>query len=207
MNGVTLPPQVSVHKDRIAGQWVYTFRHSELGRLGRIVLQARSDGNTQLNCELAGEPDDPMTAKRAAIFKPLSLEITEKAQMVTGGPPRNRVLEEPVSPSTLHQIATKHMTCEKCDADVAFLIFADRARNVGELEDYARMMHSKVVELDVPTWVIGEPVGNDPPPERPADIIKIWPEREPVRRLRPDEFNPMVDELIATHCRLRRKRK
>ena len=179
---------------------------TELGRLGRIVLQTRLDGNTQLNCELAGDPGDPMTEKRAAIFKPLSLEITGKAQMVTGGPPRNRVLEEPVSPSTLHRIATKHMTCEKCDADVAFLIFADDARSVGELEDYARMMHSKVVEIDVPTWVIGEPIGNDPPPERPAVILKIWPKREPVQRLRPDEFNPMVDDLVAKHCR-RRKRK
>ena len=148
-----------------------------------------------------------MTEKRAAIFKPLSLEITEKAQMVTGGPPRNRVLEEPVSPTTLHRIATKHMQCKMCDAHVAFLIFTDGARSVGELEDYARMMHSKIVALDVPTWVIGEPVGNDPPPERPANIIKVWPEREPVQRLRPDEFNPMIDELVATHCRRRKKRK
>ena len=30
--------------------------------------------NTQVNCEIALEPDDPMTEKRAAIIKPLTLE-------------------------------------------------------------------------------------------------------------------------------------
>ena len=61
------------------------------------------------------------------------------------------------------------------------------------IEDHARLMFPQVREMDVPTWGIGEPVGNDPLPERPADILKIWPEREPVQRLRPDEFNPVID--------------
>ena len=33
-----------------------------------------------------------------------------------------------------------------------------------------------------------------------GDILKIWPEREPVRRLRQDEFNPVLDELMTKHC-------
>ena len=45
---------------------------------------------------------------------------------------------------------------------------------------HARLMFPQVREMDVPTCVIGEPVGNDPLPERPADILEIWPEREPV---------------------------
>ena len=61
------------------------------------------------------------------------------------------------------------------------------------IEDYARLMFPQVREMDIPTWVIGEPVGDDPLSERPADILKIWPERELVQRLRPDEFNPVID--------------
>ena len=62
------------------------------------------------------------------------------------------------------------------------------------------MMYPKVAELDVPTWVISEAVGREPLPERPADILKIWPERERVQRLRPAEFNPQLDVLMTTHC-------
>jgi hypothetical protein len=35
---------------------------------------------------------------------------------------------------------------------------------------------------------------------RPADILKIWPEREAMQRLRPDEFNPVLDDLAWAHC-------
>ena len=60
MSGFQLPPKVSVRKERIGGQWVYKFRHEEMGQLGRIVLQSRADGNTQANCELAGDHEEPM---------------------------------------------------------------------------------------------------------------------------------------------------
>ena len=59
---------------------------------------------------------------------------------------------------------------------------------------------TRLVELDVPTWAVGPSVGGGPPAERPADILKVWPEREPVRRLRPEEFNPILEKLATTHC-------
>jgi len=42
------------------------FRHTQLGNLGRIVLQGRPDGRTHVTCEVAGDAGDPMTEKRAA---------------------------------------------------------------------------------------------------------------------------------------------
>jgi hypothetical protein len=36
--------------------------------------------------------------------------------------------------------------------------------------------------------------------DRPADILPVWPERAPIRRLRPAEFNAMLDRLAAGHC-------
>jgi hypothetical protein len=82
---------------------------------------------------------------------------------------------------------------------VALLIFADEAINQGGLEDYARLMYGQVKTLNVPTWVIGPPTGNDL--DEPADILKIWPEREMIQRLGPEEFNPLLDPLIQGHCR------
>lgn len=49
--------------------------------------------------------------------------------------------------------------------------------------------------------VIGPPLGEGPLLERPADVLKIWPDREPVRRLRPAEFNPIIQELARTQPR------
>ncbi len=158
-----------------------------------------------MNCEIAGEPDDPMTEKRAAIIKPLTLELIDKLHAATGGQPEDRSLEPPVTPrNAIHRIASKHMQCEKCDAIVALLIFAEGARTLADLEDHARLMYQTVADLDVPTWVIGEPLGSDPLPERPADSLKIWPSREPMQRLCSAEFNPMIDELTKSHCRLKR---
>lgn len=200
-SGINLPPEVSFRKERIAGQWVYSFRHEQLGELGRIVLQGTPNGLTQMNFDITGDLDDPMTKKRMAIFKPLAHELAEKFEEAVGGPVQNATIEpRVVPPSSMQQVTCEHVRCETCQADVAFLIFAEGNGTLGELEDYARMAFSKVKELNVPTWVIGEPVGSEPLPERPANILKIWPEREPVQRMRPDDFNPLLDELLNLHC-------
>ena len=83
--GFHLPPDVSFRKERLSYGWAYVFRHTQLGNLGRLVLQGRPDGRTHLTGEVAGDPADPMTAKRAAIFKPLGLELAQKFDRATGG--------------------------------------------------------------------------------------------------------------------------
>ena len=47
------------------------FRHWGMGVLGRIRFQERPIGGSNLTCETAGDPADPMTAQRAALFEPL----------------------------------------------------------------------------------------------------------------------------------------
>ena len=64
-----MPPEVSFRKERLAGNWVYVFRHVQLGTLGRIVLQRRPDGNTQVSCEVVGNPEDPMSPDCRAVWK------------------------------------------------------------------------------------------------------------------------------------------
>ena len=94
------------------------------------------------------------------------------------------------------------MQCQTCGAVVALLIFADEATDPSGLEDYARLMYAKVVELQVPTWVIGPPLSQAQPPlDQPALTLKIWPVREPVCSVSPNEFNPLLVTLMTTHCR------
>jgi hypothetical protein len=206
-----LPPDVSFRKERLSIGWAYVFRHKELGNLGRIVLQGRPDGRTHVMCEVAGDPDDPMTDKRAEIFKPLGTELARQLDIATGGTGEDRWETPPPRPSEpLQRVATKLMQCETCDAFVALLIFAEDAADRGGLEDYARLMYPKVVELKLPTWVIGPPVDREPSPDSPvalapdcigADILQIWPERKDMGQLRPDEFNAIIKVLATTHCR------
>ena len=58
--------------------------------------------------------------------------------------------------------------------------------------------YPQVVEHQVQTWVIA-------PPEHQgwdaaAQLKKIWPEREPICRLTPDEFNQGLDRVLTKHC-------
>ena len=201
-SGLTLPKEVSFRKERLPYGWAYVFRHTQLGDLGRIVLSGRPDGRTQVTCEVAGDQRDPMTEKRAAIFKPLGMEIARQLESATGGTGTDEWIAPPSRPFELpKQIASKLMQCQRCDANVALLIFAEYAQDRGGLEDYVRLMYPKIVELNVPSWVIGPPIDSPPKPESPADILKVWPERESVSQLRPDEFNPILEQLTTTHCR------
>jgi hypothetical protein len=62
-------------------------------------------------------------------------------------------------------------------------------------------MHPQYARLDVPTWVIGPALGAGALIERPADVLKVWPARGPIERLRPAQLNARVDRLVKGHCR------
>ena len=194
------PPGVSFEQEPHPEGAAYVFRHRELGVLGRIVLRDVAGKRCQITCEVAGHPDDPMTKRRAAIFKPLGMDLTRCLDMETGGTGQH-TLAAPSSWGYEHQevVESKLMQCERCGQNVAMLIFAPEATDQGRCEDYARKMYAQVAEVNVDTYVIGPALG-DGPLERVADIWKIWPERESVRRLRPAEFNLIVDELVRAHC-------
>jgi hypothetical protein len=82
--GFQLPPDVSFEKQRLSNAWAYVFRHRLLGEIGRILLQELDDGRCHISCEVVGDPSDPMTTQRAAIFKPLGLELTRQMEAVMG---------------------------------------------------------------------------------------------------------------------------
>ena len=174
-----------------------------LGELGRILLQDLDDGRCHISCEVVGDPSDPMTTQRTAIFKPLGLELTRQMETAFGSTPEEA---EPVDPprrppEAKEVIESKIIPCERCGALVAMLIFAPNATDPGRFEDYARKMYPQYNHLNVPTWIIGPALGEGPLIDRPADVLKVWPTREPIQRLAPAQFNRLLDQLVTRHCR------
>lgn len=115
-----LPPKVTFSKQLLGNNWAYIFRHQELGNLGRVVLQGRSDGKCQIFCELAGEPDDPMTIRRGEIFKPLGIALSKQLEAATGkvsGATLEPIASNPQTPKEM--IESKLIPCEHCGKMVA----------------------------------------------------------------------------------------
>jgi len=81
------------------------------------------------------------------------------------------------------------------------LIFAPGASDDGHYENYARKMYPEYARLNVQTWIIGPALGTGPMIDRPAEILKVWPTREPILPQRPEQFNAALDLLRSRHCR------
>ena len=79
-----LPPGVSFQKEQVSSGWAYVFRHATLGQLGRIVVDDRPGGMSQVTCEIAGDPADPMTARRKALFEPVAMDLVRRLEAQTG---------------------------------------------------------------------------------------------------------------------------
>ena len=194
--GFRLPPDVSFEKQRLSDAWAYVFRHRVLGDLGRILLQELDEGRCHISCEVFGDPSDPMTTQRAAIFKPLGLELTCQMEVAFGATPEEAGSVDPPlrPPEAKEVIESKIIPCERCGTVVAMLIFAPKATDPGRFEDYARKMYSQYNRLNVPTWINGPALGEGSLIDRPADVLKVWPRREPIQRLPPPQFNRLLDQ-------------
>src|ERR1035437_5730796 len=137
-----LPPEVSVAKHRLGDGWAFVFRHRSLGELGRILGQDTGDGHSRISCEVVGDPADPMTAKRAEVFKPLGLEIAKRLESRTGTIPASEAAPPPPQPAPSREVVESRLIpCDRCGTPVALLVFAPEATDPGRFEDYARKMY------------------------------------------------------------------
>ncbi len=197
---IPMPPGVSFRKEVLQGNYAYIFRHFELGDLGRIVIQGLPNGHCYLSCEVSGDPDDPMTAVRKKIFKPLSEQVANTMESLLGNGSLGGAIPPSSPRSTTEIVESKLISCERCGRSAALLIFADDAKTPGDFEDYARKMFHKYKELDVPTWIIGPPVGELAESRTPTQVMKVWPSRDDIVTTTADEFNAELDALLDKHC-------
>lgn len=198
----SLPPDVDVQSQVLDDGKIYKFRHQTLGLLGRIVLRDSPGGQSHISSEVAGDPNDPMTKARAQIFEPLSRQLCAALEAAVGkdrqvGDSNANIGISPTSPG--RGITSKQIPCPRCGELAALLIIANQAREVPELEDCARKMCSIYEDLNVVTWIIGAPVGTlkgDPI----APILRVWPQRHPIRYGTPKMFDAELNAILPRHC-------
>jgi len=199
-----LPPDVTSTRDTLAnGAIAYSFRHARLGLLGRLVIGALGD-QTQVTSELSGDADDPMTAARLTIFRPISEALTAILDHRTSGDPATYAARgtdtpapQPPGPDATHLIKSKVVQCDRCDAFVAHIVFADEA--TGTLEDHARLMYGRIREVGLPAWVLG-PIQERGCHAGRAELLAVYPAREPSRWVTEAAFDAMMDAITGVHC-------
>ena len=200
-----LPPNVSFRKEKHGNHWVYQFRHKDLGNIGRIVLKPAPNGKTEVVSELVGDPSDPMFEKRAAIFKPLGIQISNAMdQVARSGQPIQKNYSAPTMPSTRGKnIARKLVQCEQCDKGIGLIILAPDAVDIGILEDYTRLMYPEMKQHNVPAWIVGgmSPfAGVDSANEPRCVVRKVYPQLEDIFYASPEEFNEQTEDLLIKCC-------
>ena len=198
----SLPHNIKKQKQLLPnGTWSYVFRHDELGELGRMLIVPHGT-QSRICCEVAGDPNDPMTEKRRVIFEPIGKELADKMACICGKGEGDS--SEPyISLRKKNLIESMVYPCDTCKVVTAMLIFAGDADNKARLEDYTRMMYSKIKEINVPTWVVGVETANivNGKDLRKSLVLKIHPEREEAKIMTPDELMDIVDKLMEAHCK------
>lgn len=201
MNGLRLPPEISFEKQFLPHGVAFVFRHQDLGQIGRIVMIEAANGSTCIECETVGDPADPMTARRTEIMEPLGLELTNLLGTVACGVKHfDRSHMPPKSAEPSEVVESQLVPCGRCGAALAMLIYAPGATDAGRFEDCARKMYPTYTGLNIPTWIIGPALGRGALMDRPADMLKVWPKRERIQRLTPQEFDQNLHKFAAWHC-------
>jgi hypothetical protein len=148
---------------------------------------------------VAGDLRDPLTELRNTLFRTIAIEFNRSLEekhgtgTATALPPIDAKSDAKV-------VASKIMVCLTCDAPVAFLVFANDAHTPNRLEDYARMMYSKILESNLPTWVICAEEELIPGKEGMALILQILPERRKAEKISSLIFEPMLHKIQSGHC-------
>ncbi|AGG88987.1 hypothetical protein RHOFW510R12_02500 [Rhodanobacter sp. FW510-R12] len=198
--GLKLPPDVSFHRDPLPDGIAYVFRHAELGELGRLRVTGTASGETCVVTDIAGDEREAMFAQRRAILEPLSHQIVTALESIRGPsstPPPPLAAKHSLPGGT---IPVEEVRCDRCGAWVALLVFAEGATDHGRFEDVARQMYPHYAVTTVPTYIIGPEQGSTPANFRAA-ILKVWPQREPITTLTPDQFRSRITRLLTGHCR------
>ncbi len=105
-----LPPEVTSTRATLAnGAIAYSFRHARLGLLGRLVVGTLGE-QTEVTSEVSGDTDDPVTAERLAIFRPISEALTAILDQRSGGDPTTDAARSTDTPTTSSRASSSRAT-------------------------------------------------------------------------------------------------
>ena len=104
-----------------------------------------STGESEFIYEVVGEPDDPMKIQRKEIFAPIARNIIKMSNETFMEDVIN--CKSSVIPKETSIIKPEIMPCKICATYVAVMVIAPDAYSEDLLEDYARMVFSKITEM------------------------------------------------------------
>lgn len=82
-----LPLNITAQRKPIsATAYEYVLHHSELGKLGQIMLSACISGECNVTCLVHGQAGDKITEQRRAVFEPLAKSLAQQIQLTTNFP-------------------------------------------------------------------------------------------------------------------------
>ena len=198
---VKLPSEVTYQQTNILDGICYSFRHIEWGDIGRIEVIYRNNKTTLNPFGVTSDSRDPLHELRYALFRTIAQEFNLELEEKFGESVTTTIPTKHNAHADKRLIESKAMVCLTCDTPVALLIFAPEATTASELEDHARMMYTKTVEMNLPTWVIGKEEEIIVDEEALALILKVWPKREQAKKISSLDFEPMLHKLQTRHCR------
>jgi hypothetical protein len=202
-----IPPEIKLRKElSVEGIWLYIFRHDKLGDIGQMSFQGFSNNYTHFLSQVVGETEDPMTKKREEAFGELSGKLIKVMEEALGKADNDFKLENEEILSIPRNkgdiIESKLLPCNTCGAFVVLLIFSNlEEMTIADFEDYARMMYLVYSNHNVPTWIIGIPVGDLMEADTISPIMQVWPEKGSIFFSTAKEFNLNLDTLINGHCK------
>lgn len=202
-----IPPEIKLRKElSVEGIWLYIFRHDKLGDIGQMSFQGFSNNYTHFLSQVPGAIEDPMTKKREEAFGELSVKLIKVMEETLGKgdndstPDNEEIFPLPRNKSDI--IESKILPCKTCGAFVALLIFSNLEKMaIADFEDYARMMYLVYSNHNVPTWIIGPPVGEPMEVDTISPIMQVWPEKGSIFFSAANVFNLKLDVLINGHCK------
>ena len=208
--GYKLPPGVTMTRGPSSDGVAFYFRHEEIGELGRVrLVNVPNSTGARLLGEVVGQPNDPMTTKRATMLEPLVQQLHNVLDEVAGVPHRpTKGLNQPhqTTQEPAGSLMVKILRCESCDTPVARLIFASpETKTIADFHDVERRAFTICSQFDVPTWIIGpgnaiDVLTKSNPMNIRSTVMQIRPEVGDLFESSPSVFNQTLSALEHNHC-------
>ncbi|MDA0345190.1 MAG: hypothetical protein O3C54_04430 [Proteobacteria bacterium] len=196
-----LPKEISSQKEIMPdGNMSYVFNHASLGQVGRLIILPHPSGQAQINYEVSGSPNDPLTQKRTEIITPIFRKIIDQMNAILGS--SDQSVQSVSTTQKTNKIKSMVLPCDNCNAPAAMLLHAESNTNAS-IEDVARLMFDNVKKLNVPTWIVGkeEKIVVDGQEGIQSLSLKIWPERQKIKNITSFELHPIFENLMQNHCK------
>lgn len=191
-----VPEEVRLERQMMSKHgWRYIFKHETLGELGTLML---SEKNDRLNfaIRVSGILYHPLTQEKSVVLQAVTKQMKEVLTSVLS------FEENEEQDNNRPEIECEDIFCAHCGAIVALVISAYEVGSAYELAQCGEIFCERIMELNVPTWVIGdvEEIKMGAYTAIKLLALKIWPYRVKAKEMLSMTFDAKLDKLRQEHC-------